>query len=271
MGTLQGWLRAVKTESMTAAQAWDVLHGAAPPSKVLGSAAPTSSVQPTSQIKLGQAAPVAFQPPLASAKSGSKMLFVWLGSLLIVAALTTAGVMFWLQKPKAAELVTSSDIKTKASESKKTVEAKPSSSVEQRRAAITQRALELQSGKESDSATAAEAKQANAPVRQEAYQPHEIAEFRKLIGSTVRVQGKLLRVGRSNSGATLYIDFEVVGDPEVAVRGRYRTKLAKPEMTLDKLLPLIGRNIMLQGEVQVEQPTKRIVINLEAREQITEP
>ena len=271
MGTLQGWVRAVKAESMTAAQAWDVLHGAAPPSKVLGSAAPTSSVQPTAQIKLGQAAPVPFQPPLASAKSGSKMLFVWLGSLLIVAALTTAGVMFWLQKPKAAELVRSSDIKTKASESKKTVEAKPSSSVEQRRAAITQRALELQSGKESDSATAAEAKQANAPVRQEAYQPHEIAEFRKLIGSTVRVQGKLLRVGRSNSGATLYIDFEVVGDPEVAVRGRYRTKLAKPEMTLDKLLPLIGRNIMLQGEVQVEQPTKRIVINLEAREQITEP
>lgn len=281
MGTLQGWVRTVKAESLSAGQAWDVLQGAAPPSKTLSTAGVTSNPTATAQIKLGQAAPVPFQSPLASAKSGNKALFVWLGSFLAIAALATAGVMLWQQKQKVSESVTSSDTKSKARESKKTtgaessskkaVEAKPSSSEEQRRAAITQRALELQSGKNPESAAVSEAKQANEPVRQGAYQPHEIAEFRKLIGSTVRVQGKLLRVARSNSGATIYIDFEVVGDPEVAVRGRYLTKLAKPEMTFDKLLPLMGRNIMLQGEVQVEQPTKRIVINIEAREQITEP
>jgi hypothetical protein len=273
MGTLQGWVRAVKAESMNAAQAWDCLHGAAPPSKVLGSAAPTSIVQPTAQIKLGQAAPVPFKPPLASAKSGSKMLFVWLGSLLIVAALTTVGVMFWLQKPKAELAIVESNAASKSSKTsgkkiKATQEESAETSEGDRRAAITQRALELQV--EVEQATKADPSSTpRVPIREEGYQAHEATALREQIGRTVMVMGKVQRIRTSGTGKSVYVEFE--GDPEASISGRYLKKHGKADMEVKNLESLIGKQVHIKGAVLEEFGSRRLLIDLEDRSQISEP
>lgn len=276
MGTLQGWVRTVKADSLTAAQAWDVLHGAAPPPRVLAAAAPPTPTTPTGQIKLGQAAPVPLQAPLASAKSGNKALFVWLGSFLAIAAIAAAGVMYWQQTHKPSEVVAKKESAkkskqaSKATRPEKTAAAeKSSSSEEQRRAAITQRALDLQSGKESDAAAVPAAATPRVAARAGDYQPHEMTALREQLGVTLQVKGKVQRVRTSQSGKSLYIEFE--GDPEASICGRYLMNRGKADMVVKNLEPLIGKVIRLQGEVQEEFGTKRLLIDLEGREQITEP
>lgn len=278
-GTLQGWVRIVKAESMTAAQAWDVLQGAAPPSKVLATSPPVSSPSATAPIKLGQAAPVAFQPPLASAKSNHKAVFVWLGSFLAVAALGTAGVMFWQQKQKSTESVATREGASKPKKSekaadttssrKKSTDEPLSTSEAQRRAAITQRALDLQNGEASTPETTAVSDAPKVAARDGDYQAHEMTALREQLGVAVTVVGKVQQVRMSGDGKSLYIEFE--GDPDASIRGRYLMSHGKAGMEVKNLDTLKGLQIKLFGKVKIAQYKKRLVIDIEDRAQITEP
>jgi hypothetical protein len=282
MGTLQGWVRAGKAESMTVAQAWDVLHGAAPPSKILSTAEVVSNPTATAHIKLGQAAPVPFQPPLASAKSSNKGLFLLLGTFLIVAALATAGVMLWQQKQQAEVAIAKSNTATKSSKTSGTkaqaAQAKPKAQVAQqeraetsegdRSAAIAQRALELQ-GEVEQAIKAAPSSTPRVPIREEGYQAHETTALREQIGRTVMVMGKVQRIRTSGTGKSVYVEFE--GDSDASISGRYLKKLGKADMEVKNLESLIGKQIHIKGMVLEEFGSRRLLIDLEDRSQITEP
>jgi hypothetical protein len=284
MGTLQGWVRAGKAESMTVAQAWDVLHGAAPPSKILSTAEVVSNPTATAHIKLGQAAPVPFQPPLASAKSSNKGLFLLLGTFLIVAALATAVVMLWQQKQQAEVAIAKSNTATKSSKTSGTkaqaAQAKPKAQVAQqeraetsegdRSAAITQRALELQ-GEVEQAIKAAPSSTPRVPIREEGYQAHETTALREQIGRTVMVMGKVQRIRTSGTGKSVYVYVEFEGDSDASISGRYLKKLGKADMEVKNLESLIGKQIHIKGMVLEEFDSRRLLIDLEDRSQITEP
>ncbi len=284
MGTLQGWVRAGKAESMTVAQAWDVLHGAAPPSKILSTAEVVSNPTATAHIKLGQAAPVPFQPPLASAKSSNKGLFLLLGTFLIVAALATAVVMLWQQKQQAEVAIAKSNTATKSSKTSGTkaqaAQAKPKAQVAQqeraetsegdRSAAITQRELELQ-GEVEQAIKAAPSSTPRVPIREEGYQAHETTALREQIGRTVMVMGKVQRIRTSGTGKSVYVYVEFEGDSDASISGRYLKKLGKADMEVKNLESLIGKQIHIKGMVLEEFDSRRLLIDLEDRSQITEP
>jgi hypothetical protein len=107
------------------------------------------------------------------------------------------------------------------------------------------------------------------PIREEGYQAHEATALREQIGRTVMVMGKVQRIRTSGTGKSVYVEFE--GDPEASISGRYLKKHGKADMEVKNLESLIGKQVHIKGAVLEEFGSRRLLIDLEDRSQISEP
>lgn len=106
------------------------------------------------------------------------------------------------------------------------------------------------------------------PKREGDYKPEEVSLLRDQLRQEVTILGRVNRVRTSSSEKSLYIEFG--SDPEENVCGRYMNKLGKEGMSVSELGNLKGKMVRIKGLVQEEFGTKRIVINLITRDQVTE-
>lgn len=97
------------------------------------------------------------------------------------------------------------------------------------------------------------------------FTPSDGEKLRKMIGEKVEMEGDLYQVRDSKSGKTRYLEFsEARGLNDVC--GRFRARGGM--VSLGMLKPLEGRRVRLTGEVQIENPTGRVVVHLDQREQV---
>lgn len=281
-GLLSGWVRSTKTEVMGAQEAWNVLQGGAPPSRQVVQAPPTLAPA------LAAPAPPVYQAPLASAKSGSSTGLVILGCVLGVGAMAAVGVFFYnAQQAKTAAakpVAAGTKTPTVIVENGKAAAAAPAATVadaadqgltveDKMRAEIERKARELQgiSGKESSKKSTTAKKEKDKPAsakRDGDYQPQEWAEVKEQMSEEISVLGKVSKVRMSQSGKSVYIEFE--GDAAKTVCGRYLTNLGKEGMSVSELGAIEGKTVRITGVVQEEFGTNRIVVNLITRDQVKE-
>ena len=100
--------------------------------------------------------------------------------------------------------------------------------------------------------------------------PSDGALLHNFIGREVAFQGVLISVGDSGSGKTRYLEFsDDRGVDDFC--GYLKTKGASAGLSKPALKALIGRKIVVRGEVKSVPGTKRVGIHITNRKQITEP
>lgn len=282
-GMLSGWVRSAKTENMSAQDALHVLNGGAPPPKQI------TLPPPTIAAALAAPAPPVYHQPLASAKSGSNTGLVILGAVLGLGAMAAVGVLFYnaqqakavAAKPSAgtAPVVIVENSKAKPSNNPPVVaSADQGLSVEDKmRADIERKARELQGiaaaedSEKSQKKPAASSRKKEKPAaakRDGDYQPSEVAEVKEQMREEISVMGKVAKVRMSQSGKSVYIEFE--GDAANTVCGRYLTNQGKEGMSVSELGAIEGKTVRITGVVQEEFGTNRVVVNLVTRDQVKE-
>ena len=276
-GLFAGWLRAAKTRSLTPSQAWEVLQGGSLPQKT---SAPTVAVMPSLNAPAALAEPVS----LASAKGGGSTVWIVFASIAIVAGIAVAIVKLTAPPPPPAVTVAAGPSSNKSAE-KREPNATPMIAgaaeesqrtplqEDQLRAQIERRAEELQ--KQAAAATPAPKIQTTAkpvatapkPPKKTEYQPGEIALLQQQMGEEVTIVAPVSAVKLSSTDKSLYIEF--VGGADVKIVGRYLTRLAHADMTVEALSSLVGKRMRVRGIVE-QEVTKRLILDIKARDQITE-
>lgn len=90
-----------------------------------------------------------------------------------------------------------------------------------------------------------------------------LAQERKV----VIVKGTVTQITQSQSGKSIYLVLDNLG--KSGVSGRYLTRLKVPELESAELNKMIGKNVKISGEVVSEYGSKRALLNLTKKDQIT--
>lgn len=282
-GMLSGWMRTAKTRELTPEEALIVLRGGQVPvnqpaparsAPVLAAPVPAAPTMPS------------YHAPLMPARSGGQAVWYVLGSLMVAGAMTVVGVL-WYQSSHSADqarAVAVNDSK-KASKPKKntaetastpaaaiTVEEEKtlSHSEEQKlREQVERRARELQGGIPASTAKSADSVK-KVPKRTDDYGPAEHKALQEQIGEEITIKERVAKVRLSDSGKSLYIEFEGGGVASARACGRYRTHLGVEGMSVSELGGLVGKMVRIKGVVSVEFGTDRLIVDLTSRDQVME-
>lgn len=282
-GMLSGWMRTAKTRDLTPEQALTVLRGG---QVETSSPAPVMNAPALAAPVLAAPTTHSYQAPMMSARSRSHAVWYVMGSVLMTGVIAVAG-MKWYQagqsSPKANS-VTAAEVQKPTKRQKKAEEAAPpavaarpvevektlSQSEEQKlREQIEKRALELQGGKAAASAKSGETVK-KAPKRTDDYAPAEHKAIGEQVGEEIAVKERVAKVRLSNTGKSLYIEFEGGGVASARACGRYRTNLGVEGMSVSELGGLEGKMVRIKGIVSVEFGTDRLIIDITSRDQVTE-
>jgi hypothetical protein len=281
-GMLSGWMRTAKTRELTPAQALTVLRGGQVETSV---PAPVSNAPVLAAPVLAAPPSPSYQAPMMSARSGGHAIWYVLGSLVVAGVMTVTGIK-WFQGSRSAKetnSVTAAETRKTTKSKKKTgqasvpVAATPveeektlSQSEEQKlREQIEKRALELQGGKAASSAKSEETAK-KVPKRTDDYGPSEHKAIREQVGEEISLKERVAKVRLSNTGKSLYIEFEGGGVASARACGRYRTNLGVEGMSVSELGGLEGKMVRIKGIVSVEFGTDRLIIDITSRDQVTE-
>jgi hypothetical protein len=229
-----------------------------------------------------------YQAPMMSARSGSHAVWYVMGSVLVTGVIAVAG-MKWYQANQSssqANSVTAAETQKPTKRQKKAPEAAApaavaaatpveeektlSQSEEQKlREQIEKRALELQGGKAAAAAKSGETVK-KVPKRTDDYGPAEHKAIGEQVGEEISVKERVAKVRLSNTGKSLYIEFEGGGVASARACGRYRTNLGVEGMSVSELGGLEGKMVRIKGIVSVEFGTDRLIIDITSRDQVTE-
>lgn len=242
---LAGWLRAVRQERPTAAQAL----------RSLARANAAAQQPPARPAPAGRSAPAA----PATAAAGRRAIW-WAAAACLVLVLVGGG--WWFARWSHAR---APGTVAGAGSAAGLTRAAPSPAATGRAgggldaAAASARAAELARIVAAGEAT-------DVPAR--VFGPADGGLLRGLVGRHVMFKGVVREVRQSASGKSRYLEFSATrGLDDVCGRMWARDDQG---LSLNALQPLVGRNIALHGKVEIEGGTGRLVIHLDTRDQIEE-
>lgn len=247
---LAGWVRSVRQERPTAAQALRSLARAKAAAQQQPARPATAGPTPA-----GRPAPAA----PATAAAGRRAIW-WAAAACLVLALVAGG--WWFARrshARAPGAVAGAGSTAGLTRAAPTPAGTGRAGTGLDAAAASARAAELARIVATGEAT-------DVPAR--VFGPADGGLLRGLVGRHVMFKGVVREVRQSASGKSRYLEFSATrGLDDVCGRMWARDDQG---LSLNALQPLVGRNIALHGKVEIEQGTGRVVIHLDTRDQIEE-